>query len=341
MGDEHRGPVDTSSQMLQLLNAFLTVQALHVAATLGIPDLLAKGPASADELASTADAHSPSLYRMLRMLTGVGVVRVEPNGQFSLTALGETLRSDGPDSVRDWALYAGAPEPWEAWGRLRDTVMTGECGYVVAHGVPTYEYLAGHPELAGPFDRWMSRQSDQHNAAILAAFDFSAFATVADIGGGQGSTLAAILQANPAVRGILVDLPQVVASTSPLAAAGVGDRCEVIGDDILEEVPEGADLYLLKRVLMIWGDDEATRALANCARAAGSEGRILVVEMVMPDGNEPSPAKSFDLLMMLANPGGRVRTEAEFRDLFSAAGLRLSRVIATSSPNSLLEGVLT
>ena len=186
----------------------------------------------------------------------------------------------------------------------------------------------------------MTRQSDQHNGAIVAAYDFSGFRTVADVGGGQGSTLAAILRANPSVRGILLDQPQVVAGAEPvLRAAGVADRCEVLDGDILQGVPRGADAYLIKRVLMIWGDELADPGSPSCAEALSGNGRVLVIEMIMPPGDDPSPARSFDLLMLVANEEGRVRTEAEFRDLFAAAGLRLARVIPTASPNFILEGV--
>jgi hypothetical protein len=325
--------------MLQLLNAFLTVQALHVVAALGIADRLAAGPATVDDLAAATGAHRPSLSRLLRMLTGVGVFCEELDGRFVLTALGGTLCSEGPESVHDWALYVGAKETWEAWGRLRDAVLTGKSGFVLAHGMPTYDYLTRHPELGAPFDCWMSRQSEQHNTAIVAAYDFSAFHMVADIGGGQGSTLTTILRANPSLRGLLLDLPQVVADPVPLAAAGVADRCHVMGGDMLRGVPGGADAYLLKRVLMIWGDEQAIQVLRSCAEALPTGGRVLVVEMVLPPGNAPSPAKVFDVLMLLAHEGGRVRTEAEFHALFAAAGLRLARVIPTASPNSILEVV--
>jgi hypothetical protein len=326
--------------MLQLLNGFLTAQTLHVAAALGIPDLFADGPVTVDSLAVKAAAHRPSLYRVLRMLAGTGAVREEADGRFSLTPLGATLRSDGPDSVRDWALYVGAPETWEAWGRLRDTVMTGESGFVLAHGIPTYDYLARHPALGATFDRWMTRQSEQHNAAVVAGYDFSSFRTVADVGGGEGSTLAAILRANPSLRGILLDVPKVVANSTPLEGAGVDDRCTVIGGDMLAGGPSGADAYILKRVLMIWGDDEAIQVLRNCAAVLPRNGKVLGIEMVMPPCNEPSPAVALDVLMLLAHKGGRIRTEAEFRDLFTAAGLRVTRILPTASPNSILEGGL-
>jgi cyclopropane fatty-acyl-phospholipid synthase-like methyltransferase len=185
----------------------------------------------------------------------------------------------------------------------------------------------------------MSRQSDQHNAAIVATYNFSGFGVVADIGGGRGSTLAAILRANPSLRGILLDLPQVVARPAPLEEAGVADRCEVMGGDMLQGVPAGADAYVVKRVLMDWGDEQAARILRNCADAMPQDGKVLVVEMVLPSGNEPSPGKAFDVLMLLVHAGARIRTEAELGDLLAAAGLRLTRVTPTASPNSILESV--
>lgn len=327
--------------MLHLLNAVLTVQALHVAATLGIADLLADRSATVDELAVSTGAHRPSLYRLLRMLAGSGVFHEDADGRFALTSLGATLRSEGPDSVRDWALVIGAPEIWEACGRLRDTITTGQPGFVLAHGLPIYDYMARNPRLGATFDRWMTTQSDQHNAAIVAAYDFSPSRIVADVGGGQGSTLAAILRANASLRGILLDVPKVVAHPAPLEAAGVSDRCDVVGGDMLKEVPSGADVYVIKRVLMILGDEQAIRVLRNCAAALPTGGRVLVIEMVMPPRNDASPARAFDILMLLNNEGGRIRTEAEFRDLFAAAGLRLTNAIATASPNTILEGAPT
>ena len=183
----------------------------------------------------------------------------------------------------------------------------------------------------------MSRQSEQHNRAVVGSYDFSPFRVVADVGGGQGSTLAAILQVHPALRGILLDLPEVVASTAPLEAAGVAQRCEVVGGDMLTAVPTGADVYLVKRVLMDWSDEQAAAILRNCARACPEDGKVLAVEIVLPPGNDAHPGKILDLLMLLIHPGARIRTEAEFAALFAAAGLRLTKVISTPSPNSILE----
>jgi O-methyltransferase domain len=328
-----------SAEMLRMLNSFLTVQALHVAAFLGLADLVAAGPKGVDELAAATEADRSSLHRLLRMLTGPGVFREEADGRFAITPLGATLRSDSPDSVREWALFVGAPEMWAVWAGLRGSVMSGQASFPTVHGAPMWEYIAARPDLGDAFNSWMTRQSRQHNSALVAAYDFSPFRVVADIGGGQGSTLAAVLSAQQSLRGVLLDLPQVVAQTAPLDEAGVADRCQVIGGDMLRMVPTGADAYLIKRVLMDWGDVDSITILRNCADAMGPGGRVLVVEMLMPAGNEPSPAKAFDILMLLNQPGGRIRTEADFRKLFAAAGLRLSRVVPTGSPNSILEGV--
>lgn len=331
---------DPAAQMLSLLNACLTTQALHVAARLGVADTLATIPQTVGDLSAALAAEPDSLDRLMRMLAGIGVVRADEQGRFHLTALGQTLRSDSANSVRDWALYIGASAPWTAWGHLHESVKTGIPGFSLAHGMPTYEFLESHAELSGHFNRWMSKQSAHHNAAIVDAYDFARFGIVADIGGGQGSTLAAVLQRHPSVRGILFDKSSVVAEPSPLNAAGMRHRCIVVGGDMLESIPEGADLYMIKRVLMIWGDDDAVRVLKNCAARLPPGGKVLAAEMVMPPLGEPGPATTFDILMMLANKGGRIRTEAEFRKLFAAAGLKLDRSIATRSPNVLLEGTL-
>lgn len=332
-------PPQHSAEMLRMLNSFLTVQALHVAAFLGLADLVAAGPKSVDELAAATQADRSALHRLLRMLTAPGVFHETADGRFGITPLGATLRSDGPDSVRDWALFVGAPEMWAVWAGLRESVMSGQASFPTVHGALMWEYFAGRPDLGAAFNNWMTRQSREHNSALVAAYDFSPFRVVADIGGGQGSTLAAVMSAYPALRGVLVDLPQVVAQAAVLAEAGVADRCQVIGGDMLRAVPTGADAYLIKRVLMDWGDVDSIAILRNCADAMAPGGRVLVVEMLMPGGNEPSPAKAFDILMLLNQPGGRIRTEAEFRTLFAAAGLRLSRVVPTASPNSILEGL--
>jgi hypothetical protein len=327
--------------MVQLLNAQILAQALYIAAQLGIADLLADGPRRVDALAGATGAHGPSLHRLLRMLAGEGVVRELRDGEFDLTALGDTLRSDGPNSVLDRALYLAAPEVWAAWDQMRQSIMTGEAAFERLHGAPFYRYMAQHPQVGAHFNRWMTRSSELDNAAVVASYDFSPFRTVVDVGGGQGATLAAILRAHPSLRGILFDLPEVVEHAAPLREPELAGRCEIVGGDMIQTVPPGADAYVIKMVFTGESDERAVAVLGNCVEAIAEGGRLLVVDIVMPSGDEPHPARAMDLLM-LALFRGRIRTEAEFRALFAAAGVNLTRVIQTNSvsnPMSILEGV--
>jgi len=214
-----------AARMFSMLSAHVLAQSLYVAAQLGLADLLAGGATHADELSSATGADAPSLQRLLRMLAGEGVFREVSDGAFTLTPLGDTLRSDSPDSVLDRALYLGAPEVWAAWGELRHSVMTGGSAFEHVHGVPFYAHMAGHPRVGVHFNRWMTRSSEIDNAAVVAGYDFSPFRTVVDVGGGQGATLAAILRAYPSLRGILLDLPQVVEHATPLRAPDLAGRC--------------------------------------------------------------------------------------------------------------------
>jgi hypothetical protein len=326
-----------TAQMGQILFSHFLVQGLHVAAELGIADLLATQPKTSDELAETTGAYGPSLSRLLRMLTSIGVFRQDASGRFALTPLGDTLRAGSPGSVRDLAILRGAPAFWQAWGDLRYSIMTGRSAFEHLHGTSFYEYVGQQPALNATFNGWMTRQSEQHNAAVVGAYDFSGLRLVVDVGGGRGATLAAILRANPSLRGILFDLPHVVGERRLPDIADVAERCQIIGGDLLSAVPSGGDCYLLKRVLMDRSDEVAIGVLRKCTDATVEDGRVLVVEMVIVPGDESSISKILDVNMLVLS-GGRVRTEAEFRELFAAAGLRLTRMISTVSPNWIIEG---
>jgi hypothetical protein len=324
------------AQMYDMLNAHMLVQALHVAATLRIADYLDDGPRTAQELAQLSSSDPASLYRLLRMLAGAGVFAEESSGQFTLTSLGCTLRADTPDSVRDWALFIASPPVWAAWSDLLHSVRTGESAFEHTFGMRLFGYMANHPELGGAYNNWMAKQSALQIGAVLASYDFSAQHKVVDVGGGQGATLAAILEANPEVEGVLFDLPQVVANVK--LPESVAQRSEVVGGDMLESLPAGGDVYILKRVLMDWSDEIAARALRNCRDTMTESGKVLVIEPIVAEGNEPSVSKSLDMTMLVMQGGGRVRTEDEHRALFEAAGLRLTRIIPTPSPLRLVEG---
>ena len=326
-------------QMLRLLNGHCLEQALYVAAVLGIADLIGEGAKSSDELACATGADGPSLYRLLRTLASIDVLSEDPDGSFALTSLGAMLRRDVPNSVWDRALYYGAPEMWQVWGNLLHSVKTGESACEHVYATPFYEYLSQHPNVGVPFNRYMTKSSEQHTAAILQSYDFAHLRTLIDIGGGHGGTLAAILQAYPALHGILFDLPEVVAHATPLDTLGVAQRCKIVGGDMQHSVPCGGDGYLIKWVLMDRSDEQAIKVLRNCREAMVDEGKIMVVEMVMPRGTEASFSKMMDLQMMLLFGRGGIRTEEEFCALFNAAGLQVTQCLATPSPNSIIEGV--
>jgi hypothetical protein len=279
------------------------------------------------------------LYRLLRALAAVDVFREEEDQRFALTPLGGYLRSDVPESVGGWAAFIGQPYYWGAWAHLLHSVSTGENAFHHVHGVDVWEYRAEHPALGAAFDRAMSSNSRMRTEALLAAYDFGGFASVVDVGGGHGALLSAILAKHQDVRGVLFDQPHVVAGAeAELTAAGVAERCSVVGGSFFETVPEEGDAYLLRDVLHDWEVDEATAILRSCRMAMTGSDMLLVVEREILPPNDGVMAKFSDL-NMLVSPGGQERTTVEYADLFAAAGFRLLRTVPTASPWSVFEGV--
>lgn len=314
----------------RLTNGYQVTQAIHVAATLGVADLLRDGPRESEALARETATHAPSLYRVLRALASVGVLHEDDDGRFALTAIGECLRSDAAEPVGAWAAFVGRPPHWQAWGALLHGVRTGESPFHAVHGTDAWGYRAAHPEEGAIFDAAMTDIMRRANAHLLAAYDFGRFATVVDVGGGRGAFLGAVLEANPEMRGILLDQAHVV------EGAVVGDRCEVVGGSFFDAVPEGADAYLLKAVLHDWDDDEALRILARCRAAIPDHGALLVVERELGAPNENADAKFSDLNMLISL-GGRERTREEFADLLARGGFALQSTTPSAIGLSILE----
>jgi hypothetical protein len=313
-------PGRPSLVLRRLINGYQVTQAIHVAAKLGLADLMASGPQAADGLAAATGAHPDSLARLLRALATAGVFHEEDDGRFGLTELGECLRSDAPEPVGAWAAFVGEPYHWQAWGDLLHGVQTGEMPFRNVHGSDPWTFRAAHPELSAGFDRAMADISRQASAAVLAAFDFGRFGVVADIGGGTGVFLAAILAKHPATRGILFDQPHVVSGAARvLTAAGVADRCQVVGGSFFDAVPEGGDAYVLKAVLHDAHDDDALAILRVCRRAMRPGTRLLAIERELGAPNESPDAKFSDLNMLVAT-GGRERRPEEYAALFAATG---------------------
>lgn len=328
------------SQVLhRLINGYQVTQAIHVAAVLGVADRLVDGPRTSEDLAAATGTCPEPLYRLLRALASVGIVREEDGHRFALTELGDCLRSDAPDSLAGWAAYVGESYHWQAWSALLHTVKTGENAFRHVHGTDVWTFRARNPELSANFDRAMTSLSRQFIGAVLAAYDFGRFATIVDVGGGNGTFLAAILAAHPSTRGLLFDQPHVVAGARPiLAAAGVGERCDVVGGDFFESVPAGGDAYLLKSVLHDWEDDECLRILRTCRQAMATGTTLLVIEYELGPPNENPPAKFRDLLMLVA-PGGRERTVEEYAALFAAGGFRFVGFTPSAKAMGVFEGI--
>ncbi|HEY1337225.1 MAG TPA: methyltransferase [Bryobacteraceae bacterium] len=275
---------------------------------------------------------------MLRALASVGVFAETEGGRFTLTPLAQTLRSDVPESVRAMARFMAIPACWQPWGHLTHSVRTGETGIKKAFGLDNaFDYISSHPEETEIFNQAMSDHSRQETPAVVEAYDFSRFPKIVDVAGGYGTLLSAILKKHPGVHGTIYEMPQVVdGALRAIQAAGLSDRCDVVSGDFFREVPAGADAYLMKHIIHDWDDERANTILRNCRKGLAAGGRVLLAEIVIPPGNDFSFGKLLDLEMM-AIPGGKERTEAEYRDLFAAAGLRLTSITPTKAPISVIE----
>jgi hypothetical protein len=323
--------------MNRLLTGYWNTQAVYVAAKLGIADLLVQGPRSVADLAQATKVHAPSLYRLLRGLASLGIFADNGTGKFQLTPLAECLRSDVPGSQRALAIMCGE-EHYHAWGELLYSVETGKVAFDKLYGMPVFEFLSENPEQAKVFDAAMVGIHGRETSAMTDAYDFSDIGVLADIGGGNGSLLTTVLKKHPAMRGLLYDLPGVTErARANLQTAGLADRCQVIGGSFFESVPGGADAYLMRHIIHDWDDDTSAQILRNVHRAMTSEGRLLVVEGVIEPGNQPSFGKLLDLTM-LTIPGGKERTEEEYRRLYEASGFRLTRIVPTPADVSVIEG---
>ena len=325
--------------MLQMTSGYWISQSIYAAAKLGIPDLLKDGPKSCEDLAASTGTKARALYRVMRALAQVGVFAETGEGHFTLTPLSACLQSDVPGSVRAITILFGE-EQYKAWGDILYSMRTGESSFEHLYGMPVFQYYSQNPESAKIFNEAMTSGSDAEKAEVVKTYDFSNIHKLVDIGGGQGSFIASILKANPNLQGVLFDLPSVVEGAQDvIPAEGVADRCEIVGGSFYDSVPSGADAYILKHVLHDWDDETSLTILKNCHRAMEKNGKLLVVEQVVPPGNEPALAKFMDVNMMMLHPGGCERTEAEYKALFEAAGFKLTKTVPTQAMVSVIEAV--
>lgn len=302
-----------------------------MAATLGLADALADGPRTVDELAAATATDPDALYRLLRALASIGVFHEDDGRRFSLAELGEELQTGSASSIAAWATFVGRPAHWQAWGDLLHSVRTGENAFRHVHGADVWAYRTEHPEESAIFDRAMADLSRRLNAAVLDTYDFRPFGTVVDVGGGRGALLSGLLEAHPAMHGVLFDQPHVVAGAHETA------RMRVVPGSFFERVPESGDAYVLKWIIHDWENEEAIAILRTCRRAMRPDAVLLLIERLLGAPND-DPAAKFSDLNMLVSAGGRERTVDEFAELFAAAGLRLSGV-SGGNPVAVIEAV--
>ncbi len=323
--------------LLELIQGAMVSQAISVAAQLGVADIVKDEPLPVDEIARQVQAHPEALYRLLRLLASLSIFEELDGRRFALTPMADALRADAPNSMRGMAVLMGHPIHWEDWAHLIDSVRTGDPALPKLRGMGAFEYLFANPEYGAVFFQGMGNLSAIETEPILGAYDFSAFGTIVDVGGGNGALLSRILQQSPASRGVLFDERAGMSGAEAVfAQAGVADRARIDAGGLFDPVTPGADAYLLKHIVHDWPEEQALQILRNVRQAAGDNGRLLLMEFVPPEGNAPHPGKLVDLWLMLL-VGGRERTRAQYSELLSRAGFELEQVVPTASPLSIVE----
>lgn len=330
--------IPPEGQIMQFAMGGFVCQAVYVAAKLGIADLVADGPKNIGELAARSGAHERSLYRLLRALASLGVFTEVAEQTFANTPVSETLLADSPTSMRPMILMVGDPEHGRVINDLEYSVRTGRTAWEHVHGVPVFKYFFEVNKPFGDiFNQAMTAGSHAQTRAVLEAYDFSDIGTIADIAGGHGHLIGGILQRYPSMKGILFDLGFVLAGAGEmLRSYGVDDRVEMFEGDFFSEIPVVADAYIMKHIIHDWDDEKCQRILSNIRRSMPDDGRVLIVDSVIPAGNDPHPGKLLDLEMLIA-PGGLERTEDEFKTLLTNSGFELTQIVPTASPVSVVE----
>ena len=324
------------AQLMKFIVGKWISKPIYVVAELGIADMLTEGPKGIEELSQKSQTHAPSLYRVMRALASVGIFSETEDKQFELTPMAECLRSG---AMRSIALLFNSEWNDKAWGYFFDSVRTGETAFDRAFGMPVSEWLENNPQAAEVFSEANAVKAAASHRAIVDVYDFSGITTLTDVGGGYGALMAEILIAHPSMKGIVADLPSVVqGARKTIQAQGFEDRCEVVECDFFTEIPSGSDAYLMSHILHDWPDEQCKVILRNCHRAMKPESKLLIVEMVIPPGNEPSVAKLLDLEMLVIT-GGCERTETEFKELLESSGFTLSRIIPTRENISIIEAI--
>jgi orsellinic acid C2-O-methyltransferase len=334
--------INPATRVWQLINSNWMSQAVYVFAELRLADQLADGPRTSQELAGAIGAHAPSLHRFMRALTTIEICNEFEDGSFGLTPMGALLRSDNTESVRSWALYTGGYQ-WPIWGHLIDSIKTGKSAREILTGNKEFEHLERDSSIAALFNQAMVEHTRLISRVVVKAFDFSQFKRIADVGGGYGELLAAILQDHPELLGVLFDLPHARETAQQrMTALGLLDRCEFITGSFFELIPSQCDAYLLKSIIHDWNDERSKLILQNCRRAMPVHAKLLLIERIIPDllrVSEEHQVMVRSDLNMLIGPGGHERTESEFQLLLGETGFHIQRIIPIKFAFSMIEAV--
>ena len=332
--------LDPYQAVFQMITGKWVSQAIGTIVEFGVPDQLAKGVRRCGDMAKELDVSEDGLYRLLRALASLGLFAESTDRRFRLTSMGQLLRSDHPQSVAGYARFTAHDITWRPWGQLSYSVKTGLPAFDHVFNEPIFEHFSRNPEASAVFDEAMTSISTMEARDAADAYDFKGIETLMDVAGGHGLLLATVLRRHRRMRGILFDLPHVAAgAAATFTRAGITGRVRVESGDFFKELAAGADAIIMKHIIHDWDDESATRILQTCHRALGSQGKVLIVDPVVPAKNVPHYGKYLDLEMLVLTPRGRERTKAEFAKLLRSAGFRLSRVIATKGPMSIVEAV--
>jgi orsellinic acid C2-O-methyltransferase len=331
----------TRERLTGLLSGFMPVQLAYVMARLELADLLNGSSPTVEELSVVTETRPDLMRRLVRGLAGVGLVDLDAGDRVSATEMGALLGADAPASMRDFALHRGR-EAFAAWGELEHAVRTGEAAFEAAHGKPFFEYLRSNPDAGAAFDGTMVRLSERVVAEAVTHYDFSAASRILDVGGGCGHFVATVLDAHPDLEGAVFDVPEVAESAREyIDARGLGDRCDAIGGSFLESVPAGYDLHILKWILHDWNDEVCRDLLGACRAALPDDGRLLVVEQLLPEAVSSSgslhPAVAMDLIMLVNFADARERHLHEYEDLLAGSGFAVHEVVSLPSGFSILD----
>ena len=330
-----KDPNPLPPRLFQMATGYWISQAVYVAAKLGIADFLEEGPQSSVVLAAATRSDARSLFRLLRALSSIGVLSQVDDDRFSLSRLGDALRTNVPGSLRAIVITIGEIH-YQACGELLHSVQTGAPAFNHAFGTSLFEYLHQNTEAAGAFNRGMTNLASLLAHAVVLAYDFSGIASIVDVGGGEGELLMKILELYPETSGIVFDLGNTFGSAKRSVSSA--ERCSYVAGNFFNSVPEKADAYLLCGVIHDWSDDLAAVILKNCRKAMAKNGRVLILEMIVPKARSGSFSKTLDLNMMVMT-SGRERTKSEFHALLDAADLRVTRIVPTLAPQSIIEAI--